>query len=160
MRPVIDYRSASNTNYKRFCKEHPEVRITFAEWKTIIYSFNRSMRDHILETGEKIRFPGGLGDFSIYKWKPNKVIQLNGETKVSLPINWAETNKSNKIVYFMNYHSEGYQFRWWWFKSSAMFKFARMWTFKPSRVSMTLLGKHIMDGIEYQHKYRQWENKH
>ena len=151
MRRAIDYRSASKTNYKLFRKEHREIHLTFDEWKTVIYSFNEGIRDHILETGEKVRFPGGLGDFSIHKWKPSKFTDPTGKVKFTLPIDWNETRKNKKITYFMNFHSEGYKFRWWWFKTSAMFKFARMWTFKPARTSMAALGRYVTNGTDYQH---------
>jgi hypothetical protein len=37
MRTKIDWRSASKENYNNFCKKHPEIKLSFDDWKDITY---------------------------------------------------------------------------------------------------------------------------
>ena len=71
-RVKIDWRSSSKDNYKSFCKKHPLIKLTFDEWRNIIYSFNEAFKNYILETGEKAKLPLGFGEFSINKKKRKK----------------------------------------------------------------------------------------
>ena len=68
-RTKIDWRSASKDNYNDFCKNHPEISLSFDEWRMIVYVYNDHYRNYILETGEKVKMPFGLGEFSIVKKK-------------------------------------------------------------------------------------------
>ena len=73
MRTKIEWRSASKDNYLKFCKEYSSIKLTFDEWRNIIYSFNESFKEHILETGDKIKLPFGFGEFSINKKKRRRL---------------------------------------------------------------------------------------
>ena len=79
MRVKIDWRSASLENYKIFCKKHPTIKLTYDEWRNIIYSFNEAFKNYILETGEKAKLPFGFGEFSINKKKRRRLKGLNNE---------------------------------------------------------------------------------
>ena len=59
MRVKVDWRSASIENYKNFCKKHPSIKLTYDEWRNIIYTYNESFKEYILETGEKAKLPYG-----------------------------------------------------------------------------------------------------
>lgn len=156
----IDWRSASKANYKNFCEKHKDIELTFTEWKNIIYIFNESFRNYILETGEKVRMPFGFGDFSINKKKRRrKKIGVNGQEIINLPIDWQETKKRGKVIYNFNYHTDGYFFGWMWFKKTALFKQSKLWYFKPSRVSSRMVNHYISTDNKYQHIYRQWSRK-
>jgi hypothetical protein len=73
-RVAVDWRSASKEVYNDFCKNHPLIKLTFNEWRNIIYEFNDNFKYHILETGDKERLPCGFGEFSINK-KKRRIIQ-------------------------------------------------------------------------------------
>ncbi len=60
MRVKIDWRSSSKENYISFCKKNPSIKISFDEWKNIIYLFNESFKNYILETGERAKLPFGF----------------------------------------------------------------------------------------------------
>ena len=72
----MDWRSASRENYNDFCKRHPSITLTFDQWRNIIYDFNESFKEYILETGDKVKFPFGFGEFSINKKKSKKYKSL------------------------------------------------------------------------------------
>jgi nucleoid DNA-binding protein len=156
MRVKIDWRSASRENYNSFCKKHPSLNLSFDEWRNIIYSFNDSFKNYILETGEKAKLPFGFGEFSINKKKRRKRKGLNDEF-VNLPIDWQKTKEKGKRIYNFNYHTEGFFFGWMWFKESARLKNIDLWYFKASRVTSRLLSHYIKTNEKYQHMYNEWK---
>lgn len=158
MRVAVDWRSCSKENYRKFCKKHPTIKITYDQWANIIYAFNDSFRNYILETGEKAKLQGGIGEFSISKKKRKKfkVNPITGEKFINLPVDWKKTKEKGKYIYNFNYHTEGYFFGWMWFKKSARFKHSDLWYFKPSRITSRLITHYIKTDDKYQHLYRQW----
>ena len=108
MRTKIEWRSSSKDNYNKFCKKHPSIKLTFDEWRNIIYQYIESYKEYILETGEKAKLPFGFGEFSINKKKRRKVKDVNGKEYINLPVDWKKTKEKGKIIYNFNYHTEGY----------------------------------------------------
>lgn len=159
MRNKVEYRSGSKTSYKDFRAKHPGIDISYNEWLEIIYHFNEEFRDRILESGEKLKLPLGLGPFSINK-KKRKVRKTSPDGKefMNLPIDWPKTREKGKIIYNFNFHTEGYFFGWVWFKREARFKYATIWRFKPSRVSSRMIAHYIKTNKESQHIYKQWKS--
>ena len=156
MRVKIDWRSSSKDNYINFCKKNPSIKISFDEWKNIVYLFNDTFRNYILETGEKAKLPFGFGEFSINKKKRRKRKGLNDEF-INLPIDWQKTKEKGKVIYNFNYHTEGYFFGWMWFKDSARLKNVDLWYFKPTRTTSRLLSHYLKTNDNYQHIYREWK---
>lgn len=157
MRIKIDWRSASKENYNSFCKKHPSIKLTFDQWRNIIYSFNDAFREYILETGEKAKLPFGFGEFAINKKKRKKMKDVDGKEFVNLPIDWKKTREKGKRIYNFNFHTEGFFFGWVWFKSTARFKHSQLWYFKPSRNTSRLLSHYINADDKYQHLYHEWK---
>lgn len=157
MRTKIDWRSASKENYSNFCKKHPFIKLTFDEWRNIIYTYNEAFKEYILETGEKARLPFGFGEFSINKKKRRKIKGVDGKEFVNLPIDWKKTKEKGKRIYNFNFHTEGFFFGWAWFKKSARFRFSDLWYFKPSRNTSRLLSHYIKTDDKYQHIYHEWK---
>jgi nucleoid DNA-binding protein len=155
-RVKIDWRSASRESYTNFCKTHSSIKLNFDEWRNIIYSYNDSFKNYILETGEKARLPFGFGEFSINKKKRRKQKGLNNEF-INLPIDWQKTKEKGKYIYNFNYHTEGFFFGWMWFKESARIKNIDLWYFKASRVTSRLLSHYIKTDNKYQHMYYEWK---
>lgn len=155
-RVSVEYRSTEKAVFKRFKLKYPEVNIDYNTWCIIIYNFNYAFRDHILETGRKARFPYGFGEFTISKYKPKTTKNLlDGTEVVGLPINWKRSKELNQIVYHMNFHTEGFKFKWLWLRDKARFEKSALWNFKPSRVTSRLLN-HYLTQLGYQHKYQEW----
>lgn len=156
MRTRIDWRSASKENYNSFCKKHPTVKLTFDQWRNIIYTYTDYFKTYILETGERAKLPYGFGEFSINKKKRRKLKGLNDEF-VNLPVDWKKTKEKGKIIYNFNFHTEGYFFGWMWFKSTARLRHTDLWYFKPSRTTSRLLSHYLKTDNKYQHLYHQWK---
>ena len=74
MRVKVEWRSASREQYYSFCKKYPTIKLTFDQWRNVLYGFNEAFKTYILETGEKVKMPYGFGEFSINK-KRNKRIK-------------------------------------------------------------------------------------
>ena len=157
MRTKIDWRSSSKTNYNQFCKTHPSIKLTFDEWRNIIYTYNELFKEYILETGEKAKLPYGFGEFSINKKKRRKVKSADGKEFVNLPIDWQKTKEKGKVIYNFNYHTEGYFFGWMWFKNTARFKNSDLWYFKPTRLTSRLLSHYLKTNNKYQYIYNEWK---
>lgn len=157
-RVAVDFRTASRENYIDFCKSHPSSKISFDKWKNIIYTFNESFRNYILETGDKAKFPYGFGDFSILKRKRNKFKIVDGKEIIDLPIDWPKSRQKHKLIYNMNDHTEGFSFKWLWFKETSRIKYHDLWYFKPSRVTSRLLAHYIKVSDKYQHMYKEWKS--
>jgi nucleoid DNA-binding protein len=158
MRTKIDWRSSSKDNYNNFCKKHSSVKLTYDEWRNILYTYNESFKEYILETGEKVKLPFGFGEFSINKKKRRKLKNnIDGKEFVNLPIDWQKTKEKGKVIYNFNYHTEGFFFGWMWFKSTARFKNSDLWYFKPSRLTSRLLSHYLKTNDKYQYIYNQWK---
>ena len=157
MRIKIDWRSASKENYNNFCKKNPSIKITFDEWRDIIYTYNEAFKEYILETGERAKLPFGFGEFSINKKKRRKMKGVDGKEFVNLPIDWKKTKEKGKRIYNFNFHTEGYFFGWIWFKDTARFRHSGLWYFKPSRNTSRLLSHYIKTDDRYQHIYHEWK---
>ena len=147
----------SRENYKDFCKSFPEIKITFGDWMGVIYTFNRSFRDYMLETGATATLFYGFGPFCIKKKKIKRFkILPNGEERINLPIDWYETKKAGKYIYHMNAHSEGYSFSWIWMPRKARFKYSSIWRFKPSRETSRIIKQYVTKPDSYyKHLYQE-----
>jgi nucleoid DNA-binding protein len=157
MRTKIDWRSSSKENYNNFCNKNPTVKVTFDQWKNIIYLYNDQFKNYILETGEKARLPFGFGEFSINKKKRKKLKTVDGKEIVNLPIDWKKTKEKGKRIYNFNYHTEGFFFGWMWFKESTRIRNINLWYFKPSRATSRLLSHYIKIDSKYQNIYCEWK---
>ena len=158
MRTKIDWRSSSKDSYNNFCKKHTSIKLTYDEWRNILYTYNESFKEYILETGEKIKLPFGFGEFSINKKKRRRLKNnVYGKEFVNLPIEWQKTKEKGKVIYNFNYHTEGYFFGWMWFKQTARFKNSDLWYFKPSRLTSRLLSHYLKTNDKYQNIYQEWK---
>ena len=158
-RVKVDWRSTSRKNYSDFCKKHKDVKLTYIDWKSIVYEFNDQFKYHILETWEKEKLPFGFGEFSINKKKRKKIKSKGGKEFVNLPIDWKKTKEKGKHIYNFNYHTEGYFFGWVWFKNTARFRHSACWFFKPTRVTSRLLSHYVNTDKKYQYMYNEWTKR-
>ena len=159
MRVPVDYSSGSVANYKDFCKKNKEIKVSLADWKTIIYGYNQSFREYLLETGKREVLPCRLGSFYINKKKRRKMKGTNGKEFINLPIDWQKTKEKGKVIYNFNYDTDGYFFGWGWYKKVAIFRLSSLWFFKPSRETSRLLAHYIKVDKKYQEIYSEWRTK-
>lgn len=159
-RVKVAYRSNSREVYNRFCKAHPSIKLSFEKWQEIIYTFNYNFRDHILETGDKCKLPWGLGVFSIQKKKAKKYVVVEGKEFTVLPIDWVKSRKLGKHVYNFNTHTDGYRYKWKWFREECRLYISDVWVFKPSRTTSRKLAEYLKrPNCHYAQLYREWDRK-
>lgn len=157
MRVKVAFRSASKKQYIDFCSKNKDIKLSFEEWKEIIYAFNYDFRDYILTYGDKAKIPFGFGDLSIKKSKVRRTKLIDGVEKIALPIDWKKTKEKGKWIYNFNYHTQGYRFKWIWWPYTARFKHADLWVFKPSRVSSRKITEFLArTDIDFIDVYREW----
>lgn len=158
-RPIIPHRSGSKQEYEKFCQLHPKTKITFKQYKDIIYLWNRNFMTYILETGDRIKVPFGFGTMSINKKKSIRYFEKfsTGDRYCILPVDWKRTRLEGKKIYYLNNHTDGYRFKWFWFKTDAKIKFSEIWSFKPTRENSLLLFKYLTKKDKvYQDVYNEW----
>ena len=155
-RVKVDYRSTSRESFEDFQKKHPSTILTFDQWRNIVYTFNESFRDYILETGEKAKYPFGFGVFSINKKKRKQFKTVDGVQKINLPVDWKKSKEKGKRIYNFNFHTEGYFFGWVWFKKTARFKNVDLWYFKPCRDTSRLITHYLRVSDKYKNIYKEW----
>ena len=146
--------------YEQFCKEHPEVKLSFSQWKEIIYKWNELFFDNLINTGHKFKLPYGFGSLAINK-KKNKNFFTNwesGEKFNILPLDFQETRKAGKPIYNFNYHTQGYRCSWKWFKSECRFLLADIYEFNAYRPHSRKLA-HYLKHHNYIDRYFNWGAK-
>jgi hypothetical protein len=157
-RVKVEWRSSSKDNYNKFCKDQPSIKLTYDEWRNIIYTYSEMFKEYILESGDKAKLPFGFGEFSINKKKRRKLKSADGKDFINLPIDWQKTKEKGKVIYNFNYHTEGYFFGWMWFKTTTRIKNSDLWYFKPSRLTSRLITHYLKTNDKYQHIYREWKH--
>ena len=155
-RNKIAYRTASKENYISFCKEHPEISVTFEVWKSVVYGFSICLSEYILETGVKCKLPFGLGTLSVAKRKTARIVVHNGISHINLPVDWVATKAEGKKIYNMNHHTDGYRFKWIWTREKCLIRNSHLWVFKPCRILSRKLAHRLMSDQKYQFLYREW----
>lgn len=159
-RVAVEYRTSSRDCYNDFCKENPGIALSFEKYKEIIYTLNSTYSNYVLE-GEKIKLPHGFGSLAINKKKQKHKVKINDKERICLAVNWVESKKLGKKIYYTNSHSEGYRYKWFWFKSEAFLPETFIWGFKPSRVNSRKLA-HLLkqDNSPYIHLYREYTSNY
>lgn len=152
------YSSLSKELYEDFISKHPKLNISYTIWKKAIYIINKSYRDYILETGERVKIPYGFGDISINKKKRKlTTIDPDGVERICAPVDWVKTKKAGKKIYNFNDHTDGYYYGWIYFRRSGRMKFNMLWDFYSNRESARLLAKYIKDPKkDYKYRYREY----
>jgi len=159
-RVTVEWISASRKNYNEFLEKNPDIKLSAKQFYDIIRTYNVMFRDYILETGEKVKLPQGIGYFSINKKKTRKYgYNKKRERVIRLPIDWPKSRAAGKHIYNFNYHTEGYKFRWVWFQDTAYFLKSDIWCFKPSRESSRAIADKILRSKDknYADVYHEWK---
>lgn len=160
-RPKVGYRTASKESYSKFCENNPTVALSFEEYKDVIYTYNGLLVERMLETGEQIKLPYGLGEIVVNKYKPKRYLKdKEGNEKVNLSINWQETKKQGKYIYFLNHHTEGYKYYWMWNWWKSRIKLAFIWKFEMARVHSRMLNEYLKKPNSiYKDLYKEYPRK-
>lgn len=157
-RPKFEYRTISKETYNSFCKLNPSVAISYEDYKKVIHTYNSLFIEHMLETGERIKMPYGLGTIGISKFKPAKVkVDAAGVERPGLGIDWKQTKLQGKYVYHLNSHTDGYKFYWRWDCKVSRIKCYIIWKFEMCRVNSRLLKCYLkLQDSKYKDIYREY----
>lgn len=134
-RYTASLRTASRACWQEFCSTYPTIKLSFKEYESIIYTDNANRMLHVLETGCELPLPYGFGKVSIQrKITTATYTDKNGFTHIILPVDWKKTRETGKKTYFYNDHTEGWRYKWIWFKNSSTgLKMKDIWSFKVAR---------------------------
>lgn len=98
--------------YKKFNSEYPEYKISYFEFKNIVYDSLNTFMDCILMEGGKLELNNSLSYMQIIKYKRSFFRKT---------INWPETKKLRKqgIQDRLVYHTTPFYFKMYWNKDRA-----------------------------------------
>lgn len=156
------FTSTSLESYKEFKEQNKNIKITAAQFRSIIRTFNQFFVDHLLETGERLPLTHGLGYIEVVKYKPNTKRYLDPKNKCKLAyhVDWVATKKAGKYIYNLNSHTDGYKYYFKWGFSRAYFRMSYVWAVKIVRKHSRRLAS-ILKNLEdpRRHLYREFNNR-
>lgn len=116
------------------------------KYKEILVDLNKSISDSIIK-GEDFVLPFGFH----VRIKEKKM----SYKKTTLKVDWKSTNelwlndpqaKEDKVLlYYLNQHTNGFSYKWFWDKYRCSGKFKAAYSFIPSRENKKELGRNILN---------------
>lgn len=131
--------------YKSYIKEYGSLRpynISYNIYKGILSKYMKSEMDDIFKGGT-YRMLLRLGAIMIIK----KKISLNHLNPTI--IDWPNTNKHGKIIYYLNEHTRGYSYRYFWNRKNMILKYLYLYRLRMTRANKRRLAKLIKAGYDY-----------
>ena len=111
------YKDYENTN------KDPLFKLNYKTYRFICEDFNEYISDEIINEAHEFVIPSRLGSIRIKKIKGNNTKRVD----------WKRTKESNIKVYHLNWHTDGYYYKWFWHKQKALFKNKSAYSFTPIR---------------------------
>lgn len=116
--------------YQFFKKKHG-INMDKKTYRELCYAFNKMLVDDILE-GKMTKLPHRLGSLWIKKYQ----IDPNNP-----PIDLNETKRTGKIVYHLNFHSDGFSAKWAWKKRNNLVTNLIYYSFQTTRANSRALAR-------------------
>lgn len=160
-RPKRDSRTGSLEFYKEFKERYPKYNISYKEYVSILKYYNLQIANHVLDTGQKIKLPWGIGELCINKYK-RKVYKIDskGEKVYNYKIDFQKSKELGKKVYHLNLHTDGYQYHWFWSTTTSKIKYARIWSLTMAREhSRELVRRLKLPTSQYKDLYRMFQRR-
>jgi len=104
--------------------------VGYKKYRAICESFNKKLIDQILLNAKEFKMPNRLGSLRILKKEMNYSVGKN-----KLKIDWKETNMQKKVIYHLNDHTDGFNYRWFWSKKNAIIKNKTVYSFQATRTN-------------------------
>lgn len=156
MRVPREYRTSSKQNYNRFKSENPDIKISYKDYVKVLSTCNKMFITKALETGDPIKLPYGFGKIAPTKYKRKTFKEIDGKKIVNLSVDWKKSREEGFKVYNMNFHSDGYAFKWKWFINTARIYLHDVWVMKPTRWMSRELAKYIFSDKYYSQLYKNY----
>ena len=125
-------------SYKQDIEPDTVYDVDFDTYRAIIYDYFKLIRDQILD-GKEFIIPYRLGSIQIIKSKPKTY------TSRSLRYDWKAMKELGKPVYYLNEHSDGRKYRYFWSKRDCLFVNKTKYMFIASRDNKRTLAKIILN---------------
>lgn len=120
-------------------KEKYKSDISYKEFSIIIKDSNKKIYQAVIEDENGFKLPENLGYLVVIKYKTKRKA-----------INWIDTKKYGKTIYYLNLHSFGYRYHIKWFKTGiSRFAFNEVYKFAPLREMRREVSKIIKSGKDY-----------
>jgi hypothetical protein len=147
VRPVPNYYdivTSSTKIYKEFCERNSKINIDHKQYRSIIEAINLYYVDKLLDTGNMVFIPSGLGKMVIQKNKRRMKPTKNGKaTYLKAPINWGESYRQGKIIYCLNESTDGYAYRYMWIKAQSYIRNYPLWVMTMTKEAKNRLRQRI-----------------
>jgi len=123
--------------------------VPYSTYVTIVTSYFKKVRDIILEESDKFKLIRGLGTFQIVKKKIKPLRQINRFYSTD----WKTTIKHGKKVVYLNEHSDGYKYLFYWNRKGSKTKNTSKYRFVPTRTIKRTLAKYIKNRLKDYFEY-------
>lgn len=147
--------------YRSYCKtvakKAQKFKISRKEYKDICKEYIKVIVNLMLEKGQTIKLPYGLGELKIRRSLTIPEFGL-AKSDRKLKIDWFNTNKLWKdnpelrkvqYVYYLNEHSDGWYAVWHWTKFNTRIKGRRSYSFEPCWTNKRRLAKLMQQSKHY-----------
>lgn len=94
--------------YDVYTVDYTRFKVPYRLYKSVLDRFNTIILQKLFSGLEELKMPFGLGSICIIKYKP---LYFDGR---SLSIDYKLCKQYNKLIYFLNEHSDGYKYRLYW----------------------------------------------
>ena len=128
--------------YKQYKKDYNDD-LDYPTFRKILYMFNDSVLDSLLESSEGFKMPFGLGYVQIVKYKPKSM------TPKSLSVDYKSSAEYSKTIYHLNEHSNGYKYRLYWSKTPQTFPDRYRYQLQLVRQNKRRLAQLIFNNHDY-----------
>lgn len=137
VRDRINY--TNKQSYKNFLEKNPNTKITYKQFVDILKLSNSKINNYILNNELGFKLPNNLGYIAVSKFKQKNTYKV---------IDWKNSNKLNKIIPLLNFHSFGNMYRIGLFKNSSL-RALQAYKFNAHRLLKRELAKKIKSGKDY-----------
>ena len=124
-------------SYKDYIEANTPYDVPIKVFKQIVTEYFKYLRDEVMLNSKEIKIPCRLGTLQIIKHKPK---EYSGK---SLRIDYKSTKELNKLVYFLNDHSNNYKYRYHWSKTACITPNKTKYQFVATRENKRNLAKLI-----------------
>jgi|6_EtaG_2_1085325.scaffolds.fasta_scaffold145116_2 hypothetical protein len=143
--------------HKAYLKENKlEYKVDSSLYSKVLNSFNKKISKKIMTESFEYMLPYRLGNLRIKKYKPSIKVDENGNLDYKgLSPNWKatkelwnkdkEAKKNKKIVFHINDHSDGYNYKWHFSNYRSNCENRSVYSFIPTRTNKRTLAKLIKD---------------
>lgn len=111
--------------------------IPYSQYRSIVEDYFKYIVDQVLEQSKEFKLPCRLGTLCIVKRQPQ-----NFDNR-SLRIDYHESKKQNKIVYFINEHSDYFKYRCYYNKQNCLLPNKTKYQFIMTRANKRRLAQII-----------------